>query len=191
MEQIKQPILLVFGQNWENYHHKVIRRKHGSEKRLSIHSIRTTQAADALLDTGEYSAAIITTGHTNGPSQPAEADAMGDLLTVMRKDKPEIPLHRETESFDTPSNIHKSLDLMAELGLKGPIDVVAPYYHLPRIKLTAQGLGMDIREAFPTEKVLDIKRAPTPVWEYVLRPLAKLDPEGTIPRRVWTERRTR
>lgn len=185
-------VLVVFGQNWENYHHGIIRKRHGIEKPLSKHSVRTVLAANQLLQSGAYDTVIFTTGHTNGTNQPAEADAMANLFEAVRgAGTHDVRVLRETVSFDTPGNIHETQKIMQQEGLEGPADAVAPFYHIPRIGITADGLHFPIQEIFPAEKVLGIRRSPTPPWEYILRPLARKDPEGKIPRFIWTRFRTR
>ncbi len=185
-------ILVVLGQNWENYHHLVFRKKHGIEKGLSKYSIQTTIAADILLQSDMYHTIIFSTGHTNGTSHISEADAMANLLQkIDPRAHEKAQIFRETKSFDTPSNIHEVMDIITQQDMHGPIDVVAPHYHMPRVKTIAKGLNFPIEHALQTEKVLGIRRSITPVWEFVLRPLAHIDPEGKIPRLLWTGRRTR
>lgn len=182
----EQGILVVLGQNWE----KGITKRHGTRRALSKSSIQTTLAADQLIQSGKYHTAIFSTGFTNGPHQPSEADAMADLLNAVNPDaQKRTTILRETNSYDTPTNIHETMAIITQRKLEGPIALVAPHYHMRRALTTAKGLGLPVAESCETEKVLGIRPAHTPVWEYVLRPLAHVDPEGKVPSLVTKTRR--
>lgn len=186
----QQRILLVLGQNWEKGI-PLLTKKHGTRRKLSRASIQTTQAAEALINSGNYDTVIFSTGHTNGPDQPSEADAMADLLnSIDPAASQKATILRETNSYDTPTNIHEVLKLLKQEGLTNPrLTVVAPHYHMRRVTIIAKKLGLPIAENLETETVLGIQPEKTPIWEYVLRPLARLDAEGTIPRIITGTRR--
>lgn len=184
MVETSPGILIALGQNWE-------KGRHGTKRSLSKSSLLTTHAAHDLAKSGKYHTLIFSTGYTNGPHQTAEADAMAEIFTHMPGEiLQNLTILRETTSFDTPSNIHAIVKLLAQNNLSGPITLVAPYYHMPRVTTIAKGLGLPVAESCETEKVLGIKPLHTPLHEYILRPLAKRNPESKIPR-IITKRRLR
>ena len=104
-----------------------------------------------------------------------ETDVMRTL--ALQWDVPEIDIVLDRQGLNTRATLENARAIFAKSGAKRVL-AVSHFYHLPRIKLESQRLGMEIRtvparESYTLTKMpLLIGREVAALWMYYLRPPA-------------------
>jgi len=96
---------------------------------------------------------LLTGGHSDGPTQPSEADVARAWL-LKRMPEAASRLHVEHRSRDTVDNLREVRALLPD----GPVALLSNRYHLARCEVLARSLGIDAR-ACAAEPALRRSRA--------------------------------